>query len=152
MDGDQVLTVGEVARRSGVAVSTIHFYEKKGLIEGWRTEGNQRRYPRRILRRIAIIRIAQRAGIPLSAVAQHLERMPCSETLSAAQWDELSATWRAELDARITGLVQLRDQLDGCIGCGCLSHSECPLRNPDDKLARKGAGPQLLKKRRIRAG
>ncbi|MFB0614003.1 redox-sensitive transcriptional activator SoxR [Aurantiacibacter poecillastricola] len=140
---EQVLTVGEVARRSGVPVSTIHFYERKGLVAGWRTSGNQRRYHRRILRRIAIIRIAQRAGIPLATVKKHLDKR-ATEPITAAQWRELSEAWSAELNERIDSLVQLRDQLEGCIGCGCLSLAECPLRNPEDELARQGSGAHLL--------
>lgn len=139
----QGLTVGEVAERSGVAVSTIHFYEKKGLIEGWRTGGNQRRYDRKILRRVAIIKIAQRAGIPLALIREHLEKFP-SAPITAKQWEVLSRDWRAMLNERITGLTQLRDQLDTCIGCGCLSLGDCPLRNPDDVLGQDGAGARLL--------
>ena len=143
IDGSQVLTVGEVARRSGVAVSTIHFYERQGLIEGWRTDGNQRRYHRRILRRIAIIRIAQRAGIPLSTIREHMPRAK-HESVTMAQWHELSEGWRTQLEERISSLTQLRDQLDDCIGCGCLSLENCPLRNPEDELAQKGPGARLL--------
>ncbi|HWL46504.1 MAG TPA: redox-sensitive transcriptional activator SoxR [Sphingomonadaceae bacterium] len=143
MDGNQALTVGEVAKRSGVAVSTIHFYENKGLIEGWRTRGNQRRYSRRVLRRIAIIRIAQRAGLPLALVKKHLEGFPTGP-ITAQQWAEISKDWRALLDERITGLLQLRDQLQSCIGCGCLSLEDCPLRNPDDVLGREGPGARLF--------
>ncbi len=143
INGQQTLTVGEVARRSGVAISTIHFYEKKGLIQGWRTGGNQRRYDRRILRRVAIIRIAQRAGVPLALIKEHLEKFP-SAPITARQWQTLSQDWRAMLNERITGLVQLRDQLDTCIGCGCLSLKDCPLRNPDDVLGEDGAGARLL--------
>ncbi|RKF20610.1 redox-sensitive transcriptional activator SoxR [Altericroceibacterium spongiae] len=143
VSSEKVMTVGEVAKRSGVPVSTIHFYEKKGLIEGWRSAGNQRRYPRRILRRIAIIRIAQRAGIPLARIGEHLAQLP-SENITATQWHELSAEWRSELDQRIVSLIQLRDQLEGCIGCGCLSLKDCPLRNPEDELAQEGPGARLL--------
>lgn len=139
----QPLTVGELAARSGVAVSTIHFYEKKGLIEGWRTGGNQRRYDRRTLRRVAIIRIAQRAGVPLSQIKAHLDKFPTAP-ISAKQWEVLSRDWQAMLDERITSLTQLRNQLDSCIGCGCLSLEDCPLRNPDDVLAQDGAGARLL--------
>jgi MerR family redox-sensitive transcriptional activator SoxR len=138
------LTVGEVARRSGVPVSTIHFYEAKGLIHGWRTRGNQRRYARDVLRRVAIIRVALSAGIPLAVVKAGLDALPSGRTPNAADWRRLSADWRAMLDARITALVQLRDQLDGCIGCGCLSLADCPLRNPGDRLAARGAGAMLL--------
>lgn len=143
MHEGETLTVGDVARRSGVAVSTIHFYEAKGLIEGWRSPGNQRRYPRRILRRIAIIRIAQRAGVPLGLIKQHLDRFP-EGAISVQQWQVLSGEWRAMLDERITSLSQLRDQLEGCIGCGCLSLADCPLRNPEDVLAEQGPGARLL--------
>ncbi|WP_369818199.1 redox-sensitive transcriptional activator SoxR [Novosphingobium sp. ST904] len=135
--------MGEVAQRSGVPVSTIHFYEKKGLIEGWRTEENQRRYERRILRRVAIIRIAQRAGLPLSLIKEHLDRFPAMP-ITAAQWDVLNRDWRAMLDERITSLIQLRNQLDSCIGCGCLSLEDCPLRNPGDQLASEGPGAGCL--------
>ena len=147
--GDEALTVGEVARRSGVAVSTIHFYERKGLIDGWRTSGNQRRYPRRILRKISIIRIAQRAGLPLSLIKEHLDRFP-HRPITARDWKQLSEDWRQMLDERIVSLTQLRDELAGCIGCGCLSLTDCPLRNPDDVLGDDGAGARiLLEKKRL---
>lgn len=139
-----VLTVGEVAKRSGVAVSTIHFYEAKGLIEGRRTEGNQRRYSRAILRRLALIRVAQRTGIGLADIRRALEHLPHDRAPSAANWRALSEAWRAELDLRIRHLTGLRDQIDDCIGCGCLSLTDCPLRNADDQLATEGAGPRLL--------
>lgn len=139
-----VLTVGEVAKRSGVAVSTLHFYETKGLIEGRRSEGNQRRYPRAVLRRVALIRIAQRTGIGLADIRRALDHLPHDRAPSAANWRALSEAWRAELDLRIRHLTGLRDQIDACIGCGCLSLADCPLRNPDDNLASQGAGPQLL--------
>lgn len=147
--GDEALTVGEVAQRSGVAVSTIHFYERKGLIDGWRTSGNQRRYPRRILRKISIIRIAQRAGLPLSLIKEHLDRFP-NRPITARDWKQLSEDWRQMLDDRIESLTQLRDELAGCIGCGCLSLKDCPLRNPDDVLGDDGAGARiLLEKKRL---
>jgi MerR family redox-sensitive transcriptional activator SoxR len=138
------LSVGEVAARSGVAVSTIHFYEGKGLIRGWRSAGNQRRYPRGVLRRVAIIKVAQRAGVPLADIAAALAHLPQDRPPSRDDWAALSAAWRADLDRRIGRLTRLRDQLDGCIGCGCLSLSLCPLRNPGDALSREGAGPRLL--------
>lgn len=144
IDTTKALSVGEVAQRSGVAVSTIHFYEAKGLITGWRSSGNQRRYSRDVLRRIAVIRVAQRAGIGLADIRQALSALPADRTLSAHDWSALSSTWRAELDARIRSLTQLRDQLDGCIGCGCLSLIDCPLRNPGDRLGHKGTGAVLL--------
>lgn len=144
IDTTKALSVGEVARRSGVAVSTVHFYEAKGLIEGWRSSGNQRRYLRDVLRRIAVIRIAQRAGIGLAHLRKALSALPADRTLTASDWSTLSTSWRAELDLRIRSLTQLRDQLDGCIGCGCLSLTDCPLRNPGDRLGEKGAGAVLL--------
>ena len=150
IDSNQHLTVGQVAARSGVAVSTLHFYEAKGLIEGWRTEGNQRRYPRRVLRQLAIIRIAQRAGLPLSLVKEHLQRF-ASPMITAKQWAELSRDWRDLLNERINGLTQLRDELQACIGCGCLSLEECPLRNPQDALADEGPGARLLMRERAPA-
>lgn len=139
-----MLAVGEVARRSGVAVSTVHFYEAKGLISGSRTEGNQRRYPRAVLRRIAIIRIAQRAGIPLATIFEALRDLPHDQTPNARDWRHFTNTWKDMLEERILGLMQLRDQLTSCIGCGCLSLDECPLRNPGDELGQKGTGPRRL--------
>lgn len=142
-DMHQELSVGEVARRSGVAVSTLHFYEKRGLIESARTAGNQRRYPRAVLRRIAVIKVAQRMGVPLAEVAQALQMLPAHQFPSTKDWAALSARWRQALDERIAGLSQLRDQLDTCIGCGCLSLKACPLRNDGDCLAQDGPGPHL---------
>jgi MerR family redox-sensitive transcriptional activator SoxR len=138
------LTVGEIARRSGVAVSALHFYEAKGLIHSFRNAGNQRRYPREVLRRVAIIKVAQRLGIPLAGIREALAALPESRTPTAADWKRLSARWKTELNDRIARLTQLRDQLDGCIGCGCLSMKACPLRNPWDELAAQGPGPRLL--------
>jgi MerR family transcriptional regulator, redox-sensitive transcriptional activator SoxR len=138
------LTVGEVATRSGVAVSTLHFYEAKGLIRSWRNAGNQRRYPREVLRRVALIKVAQRTGIPLAEIREPLETLPHGHTPTAEDWSRLSSKWRQDLNDRIARLTRLRDQLDGCIGCGCLSLGVCPLRNPWDRLAEEGPGPRLL--------
>lgn len=138
------LTVGEVATRSGVAVSAIHFYEAKGLIFSRRNGGNQRRYARDVLRRVAVIKVAQRAGIPLASIAVALATLPQGRAPSTNDWARLSAGWRAELDVRIAKMTQLRDQLDQCIGCGCLSIEHCGLRNPGDQLSEQGAGPRLL--------
>jgi MerR family redox-sensitive transcriptional activator SoxR len=140
---DRALTVGEVARRAGVAVSTLHFYETQGLIESWRTSGNQRRYHRSVLRLIAIIRIAQRVGIPLADIREHLSCIPAHKPVTADDWATLSREWRRDLDQRITLLTRLRDHLDTCIGCGCLSISDCPLRNPGDRAAEFGAGARI---------
>ena len=138
------LGVGEVAERSGVAVSAIHFYEAKGLITSWRNTGNQRRYPREALRRISIIKVAQRLGIPLASIKAAFDSLPKGRTPTDQDWRKLSARWHTELDERIAKLTQLRDLLTGCIGCGCLSMKQCPLRNPSDELAARGPGPRLL--------
>ena len=141
---DDLLSVGELAKRSGVAVSTIHFYESKGLIESVRTAGNQRRFPRAQLRRVAIVRVAQRAGISLAEIHDAFSGLPSGRTISAKDWARLSKRWKDELDARIERLEALRDQLGDCIGCGCLSLDSCPMANPKDVLAKDGPGPQLL--------
>jgi MerR family redox-sensitive transcriptional activator SoxR len=138
------LSVGEVAKRSGVAVSTLHFYESKSLIKSWRNSGNQRRYPRQVLRHVAIIKVAQRLGIPLATIHEAFAALPQGRPAGAEDWSALSARWRTELDDRITRLTRLRDQLTGCIGCGCLSLRACPLMNPADKLSEQGPGPRLL--------
>jgi MerR family redox-sensitive transcriptional activator SoxR len=138
------LSVGEVARRSGVAVSALHFYEAKGLIKSVRSAGQQRRYGRDVLRRVAVIKVAQRIGIPLASIGDALAALPEGRTPTAADWAQLSSVWRKELDARIGQLTRLRDQLDTCIGCGCLSIEACKLRNPLDELSDRGSGPQLL--------
>jgi MerR family redox-sensitive transcriptional activator SoxR len=138
------LSVGEVARRSGVSVSTLHFYEAEGLIASRRTSGNQRRYPRGILRRVAVIKVAQKAGVPLREIAEVLAVLPVGRPLTVADWARMSARWTTDLDARIKTLTALRDQLSECIGCGCLSLGVCPLRNPADRLGKRGSGPQLL--------
>ncbi len=146
-----LLTPGEVARRSGVAVSALHFYESKGLIHSQRNAGNQRRYTRDVLRYVAIIKIAQRIGIPLATISAAFSVLPEGHTLSAKEWKALSSTWREELERRINTLVALRDELDGCIGCGCLSRKDCPLRNPNDRLGAEGAGARLLEEPADRA-
>jgi len=143
---DEVLSVGELAQRSGVAVSALHFYERQGLIEGGRNAGNQRRYARDVLRRVAIIKVAQRAGIPLASIREALDTLPDGRTPTTADWTRLSRRWRGELDARIEQLTRLRDQLDGCIGCGCLSLKACPLRNPGDVAGAGGPGAQYLER------
>ncbi len=140
----QALTVGEVAERSGVAVSTLHFYEAEGLIASWRNKGNQRRYTREVLRRVAVIKVAQRTGIPLKEIREALAMLPEKRTPTSDDWKRLSARWRLQLNDRIERLTRLRDQLDGCIGCGCLSLDTCPLRNPWDRLSAEGPGPRLL--------
>lgn len=138
-----MLTVGEVAQRSGLAVSALHFYEAKGLIASTRSDGNQRRYPRAVLRRLAVIRVAQRMGLPLALISDAMSKLPEGRAPTVADWRRLSAAWRRDLDERIETLTRLRDQLDGCIGCGCLSLKACPLRNPEDALAGDGPGPHF---------
>src|SRR5882757_10542521 len=140
----KVLAVGEVAARSGLAVSAIHFYEAQGLIRSSRTAGNQRRYPREILRRVSVIKVAQRIGIPLSIIREALLTLPRGRTPTEADWKKLSSAWKATLDERIDKLVRLRGSLNECIGCGCLSLKVCPLRNPSDILGDDGCGPRLL--------
>jgi MerR family redox-sensitive transcriptional activator SoxR len=137
-------TVGEVAQRSGLAVSALHFYEAKGLIRSHRTGGNQRRYDRDVLRRLSIIRVGQELGIPLAEIGAALATLPHDRPPALADWQQLSEGWHSQLEARITLMSRLRDELTGCIGCGCLSMQHCPLINPDDKLANDGSGPRQL--------
>ncbi|MTD29022.1 redox-sensitive transcriptional activator SoxR [Erwinia sorbitola] len=138
------LTPGDVAQRCGVAVSTLHFYESKGLISSFRNPGNQRRYTRDVLRRVAVIKIAQRIGIPLATISDSLMQYSPGKRMTTKEWAVLSQQWRDELDRRIETLIHLRDDLDGCIGCGCLSMEDCPLRNPNDRLSEQGTGAILL--------
>jgi MerR family transcriptional regulator, redox-sensitive transcriptional activator SoxR len=138
------LSVGEVARRSAVPVSTLHFYETKGLISSQRSAGNQRRYARDVLRRVAFIRVAQRVGISLADIEAALAGLPQHVAPSRSDWARLSARWRQRLDAQIEQLERLRDTLDDCIGCGCLSIDRCKLRNPLDTLSIEGPGPRRL--------
>lgn len=138
------LTVGEVARRSGTTVATLHFYERQGLIRATRTPGNQRRYYRGTLRRIGIIRAAQQVGVPLAEIGAALAMLPGERAPTKDEWAEMATTWKASLDRRIAILAKLRDGLTDCIGCGCLSTEKCPLRNPGDKLGRDGPGPRRL--------
>lgn len=138
------LGIGEVARRSGVSVTALHFYESRGLIRSTRTAGNQRRYPRDILRRLAVIRVGQRVGIPLATIADALATLPTERSPTRADWVRLSSRWRRDLDARIAQLTALRDTLTDCIGCGCLSLTRCRLRNPGDDVAKRGPGAVLL--------
>lgn len=142
-DPHRLLTVGELARRSGVPVSTLHFYERQGIIQSLRTQGNQRRYFRAVLRWIAIIKVAQQVGIPLALIRETFRQLPAGRPPTEEDWQAMAESWRQELDRRILGLTQLRDQLGECIGCGCLSIHTCPLRNPNDTLAERGAGPRL---------
>lgn len=138
------LSVGELAKRSGVSVSTLHFYERKGLIESSRNAGNQRRYAREVLRRVSFIRVAQRVGIPLKQIGNALASLPRNYAPSQSDWKKLSTDWREDIDLRILQLQKLRNTLDDCIGCGCLSIERCRLRNPLDKIASEGSGAHYL--------
>jgi MerR family transcriptional regulator, redox-sensitive transcriptional activator SoxR len=144
MKDQTLLTVGDIARRSGVAVSTLHFYEANGLLASERTAGNQRRYRRDALRRVAFVRTAQKLGISLGDIARALQSLPQQRTPTKADWMRLSSQWRATLDQRIADLQALRDQLQSCIGCGCLSLRACRLYNPGDALGLHGSGAQRL--------
>lgn len=139
------LTIGQVAERSGVPHTALRFYEDRGLIAAERTAGNQRRYPRAILRRVAFIRSAQRVGLTLEEISDALATLPHDHAPTKADWSRLSKKWRTELDARIDALQRLRDSLTGCIGCGCLSLRSCALFNHDDQLSRLGPGAPRLK-------
>jgi MerR family transcriptional regulator, redox-sensitive transcriptional activator SoxR len=139
------LTIGQVAARSGVSISTLHFYEAEDLIQSWRrTDGNQRRFHREVLRRVAFIRASQQVGIPLRRIKEALDKLPDKRTPTRRDWAKLSATWRQDLEERILHLESLRDRLSGCIGCGCLSLGLCKLVNPDDVLGARGPGPHNL--------
>ena len=143
------LTIGEVAARSGVAASALRFYERRGLIAAARSDGNQRRYDRSVLRRIAFVQAGRAAGITLSEIGSALEGLPTHRTPSRRDWERLSKRWRDDLDARIETLEALRNRLSTCIGCGCLSIDECDLLNPDDEAAARGAGAHYLKEDRL---
>lgn len=139
-----LLTIGEIARRTGLSVSAIRFYEDKRLIEPVRSGGNQRRFLRSDIRRLSFILIAQRLGLTLTEIEAELARLPQGRTPTARDWQAISQSIRAALDNRIAELTRTRDRLDGCIGCGCLSLEHCAIWNPDDQLGAKGAGPRKL--------
>jgi MerR family redox-sensitive transcriptional activator SoxR len=140
----ETLPIGDFAARSGVAASALRYYEREGLIRSTRTTGNQRRYLRSELRRVAFIRIAQQVGVSLDEIREALASLPENRTPTKADWARLSARWRHKLDERIALMERLRDQLSGCIGCGCLSMQRCQLINPSDQLAARGHGPQMI--------
>jgi len=137
-------TVGTVAKRCGVRVSTLHFYEEKGLIQSSRNAGNQRRYRKDVIRRVSVIKAAQKMGISLASIKEAFASLPNQRTPTQKDWEKLSRTWRAELNERIAYLERLRDSLTGCIGCGCLSMQNCPIYNPDDQLGENTSGPVIL--------
>ena len=138
------LTIGEIAERSGLAPSAIRFYERRGLIASQRTEGNQRRYRRDVLRRIAFVRIAQRVGLSLEEIVEALQELPVDKAPTAQEWRGITGGWRERLDERIGMLEALRGGLTDCIGCGCLSLRTCALANPDDVIGSEGSGPRYL--------
>ena len=138
------LSIGDVAHRSGVAPSALRFYERRGLIASSRTDGNQRRYDRAVLRRIALVQAGRAAGISLVEIGAALSSLPTSRTPSRRDWERLSSRWRNDLDARIETLQALRERLTTCIGCGCLSIDKCELLNPDDEAEANGAGAHYL--------
>ncbi len=137
-----LLTIGEIARRSGVAASALRFYEERGLIRSERAGSGHRRYPRAVLRRIAFIVFAQRIGLTLDEIGQELARLPPDRVPTGREWSRLSRTWTSRIDERIAELERLRVGLTGCIGCGCLSLDRCSLSNPGDRAARLGSGPR----------
>lgn len=138
------LSIGAVAERSGLAVSALRFYEDRGLITAERTDGGQRRYHRDVLRRLAFISVAQRVGLTLAEIGEALDTLPANASPMGEEWSRLSASWRPLLDERIALLEGLRDELDSCIGCGCLSLDRCALYNPDDRARTLGSGPRYL--------
>jgi len=140
----ELLTIGEVARRSGVATSALRFYEDKGLIRSIRTSGGHRAYERPVIRRIAFIVFAQRVGLTLGEVAEELAKLPENRVPRRADWAKLSASWTARIDERIADLQRLRAGLTECIGCGCLSLDRCALANPEDRVSAQGPGPRFL--------
>lgn len=141
---DEELSIGEVATRTGLAVSALRYYEAEGLIRAERTSGNQRRFPRDTLRRVGFVRAAQRVGLSLEEIRDAMATLPSSRTPTRGDWRELSERWRPRIDAQIERLVTLRDDLDSCIGCGCLSLDTCALYNPDDAAGALGSGARYL--------
>lgn len=140
----ELLTIGAVSERSGVAPSALRFYEAEDLIHPVRTDGGQRRYPREMLRRISFIRVAQQVGLSLDQIREALASLPDNRTPNQRDWERLSASWRPRLDAQIAMLERLRERLVYCIGCGCLSMKACKLLNPDDAVAVRGPGPRYV--------
>lgn len=143
----KMITIGELSERSGVATSAIRFYESRGLIHSRRTAGNQRRYEQHTLRRVSFIKAAQRVGLTLEEISEAMAMLPDNRTPTKADWTRISKAWRSRLDDQIRRIELLRERLDGCIGCGCLSLKRCALNNPGDQLAAFGPGPQALEPR-----
>jgi MerR family redox-sensitive transcriptional activator SoxR len=145
MKANDLLSIGELAARTGLSVSAIRYYEDKGLVEPWRTGGNQRRYPRSDIRRLSFILIAQRLGLSLAEIEEAMTRLPQGRTPNAADWKRISGVIRQRIDAQIAQLEKVREDLDGCIGCGCLSLKKCALYNAGDKWGERGSGPRVLR-------
>lgn len=141
---DRMLTIGQMSARAGLPISTLHFYERRGLIASLRDNGNRRVYPRETLRRVAVIKVAQRAGITLAEIERALSHLPTKRAPNTADWERLSTLWHDDLTARIETLTALRDKLRLCIGCGCLSVERCALANPDDRLGKEGPGARYI--------
>ncbi|GIU52656.1 MULTISPECIES: redox-sensitive transcriptional activator SoxR [Shewanella] len=140
------LSVGQVAKRCGVRVSSLHFYENKGLIKSLRNQGNQRRYHRDVIRRISVIKAAQKMGVSLQEIKHAFSYLPNERTPNKDDWAKLSESWNKQLTQRINYLTDLRDSLNACIGCGCLSMKSCPIYNPEDNLGIEGVGSVILDK------
>ena len=145
MKANDLLPIGDLARRTGLSVSAIRFYEGKGLVEPIRTSGNQRRFPRSDIRRLSFILVCQKLGLALSEIEEALAGLPQSRTPNAADWKRISSAVRGRVDAQIAALEKVRDNLDSCIGCGCLSLRKCALYNKDDEWGRSGQGPRVLR-------
>lgn len=144
MEREHELTIGALSERTGVATSALRYYEAEGLLHADRSEGGQRRYARDALRRVSFIRVAQQVGLSLEEIRESLASLPDGRTPNQRDWERLSNSWRPRLDEQIAMLERLRDRLDGCIGCGCLTLKVCALYNPDDLAAARGAGPRYL--------
>jgi MerR family redox-sensitive transcriptional activator SoxR len=141
----ETLTIGEVARRSGAPVSALRYYEALGLISSTRTAGDQRRFGRDVLRRLAVIQAGQRVGLSLAQVQAAFAGLPADKAPTRRDWARVSRAWRSEIDGRIAEMTRIRDDLDGCIGCGCLSLARCPMYNPGDAAAAEGPGARILR-------
>jgi MerR family transcriptional regulator, redox-sensitive transcriptional activator SoxR len=139
-----IITIGDLSARTGVSISALRFYEARGMITPHRSQGGQRRYLRADIRRVSFIRIAQNVGLSVEAIGAHLRTLPNGRTPNARDWAKISANLRATLDGQIATLTNMRDKLDHCIGCGCLSLKVCALYNPDDRIATKGSGPRFV--------
>ena len=146
MNSPVLLSIGEISQRTGVATSALRFYESIGLIRSQRNRGNQRRFQRAVIRRVAVIKAAQRAGIPLDDIGQVMGTLPADRAPTSSEWERFSNSWKRDLEARIGQLTRIKDYLAGCIGCGCLSIENCALINPNDELARVLVGTSKLKR------